>query len=55
MHEEEHCQQLMEGDPAPLVSSSEAVPGELCPVLDSSVQGRYRTPERSPGEGNKDD
>lgn len=45
----------MEGDPAPLVSSSEAAPGELCPVLDSSVQVRYGTHGGSPGEGNRDD
>lgn len=45
----------MEGDPAPLGSSSEAVLGELCPALDSSVQGRHGAPGGRPADGNKDD
>lgn len=30
---EEHFQEVVRGDPPPLLSSGEATPGELCPVL----------------------
>lgn len=40
VHEEEHVQQVKEGDPTPLLSPSEATSEVLCPVWGSSVQER---------------
>ncbi|KAF4803046.1 hypothetical protein TURU_020133 [Turdus rufiventris] len=38
---EDHCQQLKEDDPTPLLNPGEASPGGLCPVLGSSGQERH--------------
>ncbi|RMC15138.1 hypothetical protein DUI87_07320 [Hirundo rustica rustica] len=47
MHWEERRQQIEGGDPAPLLSPSEAPSGELCAVLGSSAQER----QGATGEG----
>ncbi|KAJ7399981.1 rna-directed dna polymerase from mobile element jockey-like [Pitangus sulphuratus] len=42
-------------DPGPLLSSTEATSGVLCPVLGSSVQERHGLPGLGAEGGNKDD
>ncbi|KAJ7420627.1 hypothetical protein WISP_47589 [Willisornis vidua] len=42
------CQQVKRGDPAPLLSPSEAASGVLCPVLGTSGQERHGAPGASP-------
>lgn len=43
-HWEEHCQKVEGADPAPALSSGEASPGVLYPVLGSSGQARHGAP-----------
>ncbi|RMC17428.1 hypothetical protein DUI87_06010 [Hirundo rustica rustica] len=55
IHLEDHFQQTMGADPAPLLCSGEATSGVLCPVLCSTVQERHEGPGVGPVEDYKDD
>lgn len=52
---EEHCQWVGAGDPAPLLSSGEALFGVLCPLLGCSVHERCGAPGVNPMECHEDD
>lgn len=43
------------GDPSPLLSVGDTLPGVLCPFLGHSVQDRHGHTEKSPTKDNKDE
>ncbi|KAJ7425705.1 rna-directed dna polymerase from mobile element jockey-like [Willisornis vidua] len=55
VHLEECDQQVEGGEPPPLLGSSEATSGVLCPVLGSSTPERQGATGEGPEEGYRDD
>ena len=55
LHQKQCCQQEQGGNHPPVLSTGEAAPQVLCPVLGPSLQERHRGPGARSEKGNKAD